>query len=271
MRIAFVGAGNVATCLSLAFRRAGHDVCGVYSRTRRSAEELAAVLGCPAVTELPDLPEAEAYVFAVKDDALPRLAAAWPGKGREALFLHTAGSVPLEVLAPCGDRRGVLYPLQTFSKGRAADLRETPCFVEGSSPATLEDIRTLAGSVAREVIPLDGGKRRRLHLAAVFACNFVNHCYALAADVLEKEGLERRWLLPLIDETARKVHDLPPLEAQTGPAVRMDRAVMARHESLLADEPEALAVYGLMSRGIHEAAGRRKRASGGERNKDTEP
>jgi len=257
MKIAFVGAGNVATHLSQAFLRAGHEVCGVYSRSARSAEALAALLGCPATTEPAGLPMAEVYVFAVKDDVLPLLAEAWPEKNSEALFLHTAGSMPKEVLAPCGRRYGVLYPLQTFSKACGVDFREVPCFVEGSSPAVLEEIRGLAASVSREVVPLEGDKRRFLHLAAVFACNFANHCYALAADVLEREGLERRWLLPLIDETARKVHTLSPQEAQTGPAVRMDRFVMERHEALLADDAEARAVYELMSRGIHAVAKRR--------------
>lgn len=253
--IAFIGAGNVATHLSLALQRAGHAICGVCSRTTGSAQSLGARLQCPAVTAPEDLPEAEVYIFSVKDDALAGQIRRLTPRRKDAIFLHTAGSVPLQVFGPYAERYGVLYPLQTFSKSRAVDFREIPCFVEASSPAVLEEIETLAGSISACTVELESGRRRFLHLAAVFACNFANHCYAVAADLLQREGLEPEWLRPLIDETARKIHQLSPEAAQTGPAARGDEKVMAAHRQLLAGNETALAVYETMSRSIQDYAG----------------
>ena len=111
----------------------------------------------------------------------------------------------------------------------------------------------MAGQISDTVIPLDSDRRRLLHLAAVFACNFVNHCYAEASLLAAQAGIPFHVLLPLIDETAAKVHELTPQEAQTGPAVRYDRGVMQRQEALLAD-PVCQTVYRALSARIHACA-----------------
>jgi hypothetical protein len=89
-------------------------------------------------------------------------------------------------------------------------------------------------------------------MAAVFACNFTNHMYALSARLLEKNGLPFDAMLPLIDETARKVHELHPLDAQTGPAVRRDENVMGKHLTMLTDEPEIKEIYKMISDSIQK-------------------
>lgn len=151
-------------------------------------------------------------------------------------------------------RYGVLYPMQTFSKDCPVDFKEIPVFVEASAPDVLAQTEQLACSVSDRVEEMSTERRRCLHLAAVFACNFVNHCYALAADVLGRDGIPFDVMWPLIDETARKVHRLPPVEAQTGPAVRYDRNVMDRQCAMLDGEPERKALYEMMSQSIHALA-----------------
>jgi predicted short-subunit dehydrogenase-like oxidoreductase (DUF2520 family) len=131
------------------------------------------------------------------------------------------------------------YPIQTFSKERALDFSRIPIFLEGSDPVALGVARTLAESVSRQVVELSGEGRRRLHLAAVFACNFANHCYELASEVLQEQGLPFSVMQALVDETAAKVSELSPRQAQTGPAVRYDQNVMEAQLSLLADRPLA--------------------------------
>ena len=88
-------------------------------------------------------------------------------------------------------------------------------------------------------------------MAAVFACNFTNHMYALCDRLLQKHGIPFEVMLPLIDETARKVHELKPAEAQTGPAVRYDENVIGKHLSLLADDPECQELYEKISKSIY--------------------
>lgn len=251
MKIAFVGAGNVATHMAVAFSMAGHQICGVCSRTAAAAQTLAARVGGKAVTDMSCLPEAEALVFAVKDDILPGMIEKMSGR-KEALFIHTAGSMPLKVFEGHCQHYAVLYPMQTFSKARSVDFRKVPCFVEGNDDTALRVVTTLARDLSDTVHVLDSSRRRYLHLAAVFAGNFSNHCYALASEILRQQGIDERALLPLIAETAAKVNEMPPRQAQTGPAVRFDRQVMAAHTNLLGEQTLPAQIYGLMSRSIYE-------------------
>lgn len=253
MKIAFIGAGRLATCLGAALQRAGHRIVQVYSRTRQSAETLAARLDC-AWTVGPEeiTAEADLYVLAVKDAVLPALIPQVVSGREQALFVHTAGSMPLSVFEGCGAcRYGVFYPMQTFSKERETDFRHIPVFIEAARSEDEETLHGLAASLSDAVYVLSSENRKYLHLSAVFACNFVNHCYVRAAEVLAAHGIPFEVMLPLIDETAAKVHTLSPRQAQTGPAVRYDRNVLDRHLELLKEDKEAAAEYELLSWGIH--------------------
>ena len=150
------------------------------------------------------------------------------------------------------ERYGVFYPMQTFSKQRAVDFREVPFFIEAKRPEDVELLKAVAGTLSEKVYEADSEQRRSLHLVAVFTCNFTNHMYALAAELLEKYHLPFDVMLPLIDETARKVHELPPCDAQTGPAVRYDENVINKHLSMLEGTPALQEIYKLMSKSIHE-------------------
>ena len=176
------------------------------------------------------------------------------------ILLHTAGSVPMSVFPSNiqspprglgGLCYGVLYPMQTFSKDRSVNFREIPCFVEASDSNTLEEIKALASKVSDHVVEMSSEKRRKLHLAAVFACNMVNHYYRLAEKVLEEEGIDFSLYLPLIQETANKVKELSPRKAQTGPMVRYDKNIMDAQISLINDE-RTRQIYRLMADSIHE-------------------
>ena len=93
--------------------------------------------------------------------------------------------------------------------------------------------------------------RKKMHLAAVLACNLTNHCYRLAERLLESEQIDFQLFLPLIEETARKVKDMSPKDAQTGPMVRYDQNVMQMQMSMLSDE-RTREIYRLMAESIHE-------------------
>lgn len=250
MKVVCVGSGNLATRLSLEMQRAGLTICQVYSRTAEHAEKLAAVLGCSWTSVVGEIePEADLYLFSLKDTALrPVLDQMKPNGG---LWVHTAGSMPLEIFEGYAERYGVLYPLQTFSKGRAVDFRQIPFFLEASSDADGKLLETVAGRLSGNLRFLSSEKRRRLHLAAVFACNFVNRMYALAGRILEEQEIPFDVLLPLIDETAAKVHAMDPVEAQTGPAVRYDENVIHNHLAMLTD-PDLQAIYRQISQNIHK-------------------
>lgn len=251
MNIIMIGSGRLATQLALALKDAGHHLLQVCSPTAAHAEALATQVGAEAITTVEELrSDADVYILAVKDSILASLIPV-VCKGREdALFVHTAGSMPKDLFKGYARHYGVFYPMQTFSKERRVDFQQIPIFLEADSETALQQIKTLASSISGSVYELSSDDRRYLHLAAVFACNFVNHFFALSADVLRKVHLPFSVMLPLIDETTRKVHELSPVDAQTGPAVREDHNVMQAQSRLLSDDPLMQKIYELMSESI---------------------
>ena len=235
MRVVLIGRGRLATNLLPALQQAGHEVSSINSRTLENLPE-----------------EADVFIIAVKDSALQEVICR-ATKGREQqLFVHTAGSMPMSLFEGYTNRYGVFYPMQTFSKERLVSFADIPVFIEGDNAV----LRPLAESITHSVYELSSADRKYLHLSAVFACNFVNHCYALSAELLEKHGIPFSVMLPLIDETALKVHQLHPLEAQTGPAVRYDENVIRMQSSMLADSPLLQEIYNLLSVSIHRKSKR---------------
>ena len=255
MRIALIGAGRLATNLGLTLLGAGHEIVCVYSHTMKSAKTLSERIGGQPVDKAEDLPmEADAFIISIKDSVLAEVIPAVT-KGRETqVFMHTAGSMPMEMFKGMARHYGVFYPMQSFSKERPVDFAEIPTFIEASDERAMETIRHLAESVTERVYELSSDDRQYLHLAAVFACNFANHCYAMAEEILEDHGMNFDVMHPLIDETARKVHQLHPLQAQTGPAVRYDENVIRHQAQLLRNHPFMKDLYERMTLHIHRKA-----------------
>ena len=254
MNIVFIGSGNLATQLSLAMKNAGQTILQVFSKTEEHARELAEKIGCRYTADIDGIDEkADVYVISVKDDAISGIADKICHKAENAVFVHTAGSISMDVLKGKAQHYGVLYPMQTFSKSRKVDFKPIPCFLEASDDETLNTIRQLAESVSDNVVLADSTKRKKIHLAAVLACNFTNHCYRLAEKVLQEEQIDFNLFLPLIDETAKKVSVLSPKQAQTGPMMRWDTGVMQMQIDLLGDE-RTKQIYRLMAESIHEDA-----------------
>ena len=251
--IVFIGAGNLATNLAKALYRKGFRIVQVYSRTMESARTLAEKVEAEYTTDLQAVSkDAKLYIVSLKDDALVDLLPQITEGKQASLLVHTAGSIPMSVWEGHAERYGVFYPMQTFSKQREVKFQEVPFFVEAKRPEDVELLKAVAATLSEKVYEASSEQRKSLHLAAVFICNFTNHMYALAADLLEKYNLPFDVMLPLIDETARKVHELAPRDAQTGPAVRYDENVMSNHLAMLVDSPALQEIYKLMSKSIHE-------------------
>ena len=175
MKIVFIGAGNLATNLSKALYRAGHEILQVYSRTAESAQMMADLFECSATVSLDDVrTDADMYIFSVKDSVLEQLACTLAARIKDRLFVHTAGSMQMDVLPV--ERRGVLYPMQSFSKTKEVNFREIPVFIEANKNDDLAVLRQLSESISDRVYEMSSDDRKYLHLSAVFCCNFANHC-----------------------------------------------------------------------------------------------
>ncbi|MDR3142552.1 MAG: DUF2520 domain-containing protein [Tannerellaceae bacterium] len=250
MKIVFIGAGNLATCVSLEMQRAGMTIAQIYSRSRESAEALAKKLNCQWTIHIGEvIPDADLYIFSLKDTALPEVIAQM--KPNDGMWVHTAGSVPMQVFEGKAKRYGVFYPLQTFSKKRRMKLDQTPIFFEVNNPDDMKMLKKIAIALSGNAQELDSEKRKYLHLAAVFACNFTNHMYLLASQILEEQGVSTDLLLPLITETALKLSEMSPEEAQTGPAVRFDKEIMDKQMAMLSDLG-VQTIYRLISQNIYK-------------------
>lgn len=250
--IVMVGAGNLATHLAKAFYQKGFRISQIYSRTEHSARTLAESVEAEYTTDLAALKHhARLYVVALKDAAFRPLIPAMVAGREQAVWVHTAGSLPMDMWKGHVEHYGVFYPLQTFSKQREVNFAEIPVFVEGCNAEITGFLKEVAATLSGKVYEADSAQRERLHLAAVFACNFTNHLYALAARLLQQSQLPFSVLLPLIDETARKVHTLEPQQAQTGPAVRYDENIINHHLQMLSGEPRLQEIYRLLSSSIH--------------------
>ena len=231
MNIVIIGQGNVATNLDYAFRKKG-VACQMVS-SREGLEQL---------------PQANVYIYAVKDEALTSVIAQVQGK-EKSLHLHTSGTMPISVFGDDKPHAGIFYPFQTFSKARIIeDFSTVPIFFEARGIDDISAVYSLALTITSHVYETTQHDRERLHVAGVYACNFTNLMYAIAAELLQHTHIPFKALLPLIDETASKVHMLAPRDAQTGPARRGDENVMNHHMELLNDEQRN--IYQLLSEAI---------------------
>ena len=245
MKLVIIGSGNLATHLSAELKGSGHTLLQVYSRTLSHARELAGVFGCEAFDDVSSVSkDADAYIISVKDDAVGEVVKSLADSREGAVFMHTAGSVDISVLTQSVRHAAVLYPMQSFTKGRQPDFSEIPVFIEASDAQAMACVSELASSISGSVHELSSEARRRMHLAAVFASNLTNHCYRLAERIADAEGLDFRLFAPLIMETARKATAMSPRDAQTGPMVRNDVGVMQRQMELIGDS---------LTRDIYEA------------------
>lgn len=247
MRIVIIGSGNVATVLGRKLLDAGHSVLQVLGRNNAHAAALAAELKAVPVSDPQDISgDADLYLVAISDSELPSLSS-WL-RVADKLVVHTAGSMPMNILDKVSARHGVLYPLQTLR--REAEPGTIPLLIDASEPASLDTIRQLALSISPQVQQANDEYRSRLHVAAVVVNNFTNHLYALAEEFCRAEGLDFSLLYPLISESAGRLRQHSPSAIRTGPAARNDRETIGRHLSLLARHPELSRFYQFFTENI---------------------
>lgn len=225
-----VGTGNVAFHLEKAFAPFFHVKC-INPHTLE---------GLPHFSDI--------IILSVKDSVIGEVADKL--KSKCTLIAHTSGSVPIDVLNGVASHYGVFYPLQTFTKSVALDYSEIPFFIEGNSEETTAELIRLGRMLSQTIYVADSEKRKKLHLASVFACNFTNRLMGIAQEILSEADIDFRVVLPLMRQTLQKLSELSPAEAQTGPAVRKDYGIIESHLHMLEKQPELQELYKNMSRQI---------------------
>lgn len=232
--IALIGSGNVAHWIAQRLRDSKVFPVGqVYSRHIENARELALKVGARAIDNLSDLdPACDVFVFSLKDDAYAEVLSSLPFELPVAV--HTAGTVSQSVFAGHARHYGVLYPLQTFTKTMDMNELKVPLCVEHEALGDdCEMVMRLAAELTDARYMISEKQRGVLHLAAVFACNFSNAMACAANGILQDNNMSLDMLMPLMQQTLDKLKMMPPVLAQTGPAVRADKSVMEKHMNAL--------------------------------------
>ena len=245
--IALIGTGNVARHLFNAFNRCDEiKVVQVLGRNQKSLTYFGQY--SKISSSFDKLVPADIYIIAVSDDALPTVSQSITNKN--GIVVHTSGSVPMDALSN-HERRGVFYPLQTFSKDREIDFKKVPFCLEADQKEDLELLKRVAYLISGHVYEISSEQRKSLHLAAVFVNNFTNHLYQIGNSICEENKVPFDILKPLILETAHKIEDLSPYEAQTGPARRGDISTIEKHMEELVNT-NYMKIYELLSQSIEK-------------------
>lgn len=248
--VSFVGAGKVAGVLCRSLYNAGNRILRIVTPEMKEDGTLLA-RECQALwSSEPVFDESnDVIIIAVPDHSLSAVLAGIKCSV-DSVVAHTAGSYGLDVFPEWIVKRGVFYPLQTFSKNRELDVKDIPFILEASQPGTEAVLKGLAESLGGKTFFLDQENRRMLHLAAVFVNNFSNFMLTAGKEITIKAGLSFDLLIPLIKETYSKALANGPEYSQTGPAVRNDKNTIEKHMNLLSFSPELLSIYREISESI---------------------
>ena len=225
IKVLILGSGNVASHLIKAMEaNDAIDLVQVFARSKKSLENL--IDSNKITTSFTDLKEADVYVISVSDKAIEEVSNQIPFSNK--LVVHTSGTMDFRVMHP-KNKRGVFYPLQTFSKSKEIDMKSVPFCLETENDEDFKTVENLSKSISNSVYAINGEQRKSLHISAVFVSNFVNHMYQIGNALCEENNVPFAILQPLIEETANKIKTLSPTEAQTGPAIRNDEPTIQKH------------------------------------------
>ena len=245
--IVILGAGNVAFHLTRALIENTLNVRQIFNRTLEHAKEIGEANRISYTDKISEIEKADLYIIACADSGIEEFSHYIPYD--DVLVVHTSGSSPMSVLK--GDyRKGVLYPLQTFSKDRVMRYDNIPFFIEAENPDDVKKLSDVANRVSNEVHELDFAARMQVHMTGVWANNFVNHLYYIAGNICEQNNVPFDVLVPIIQETANKVIEMSPKDAQTGPAKRGDQVIIDRHLDALQDDSRLLQIYQILTDSI---------------------
>ncbi|MBX2924295.1 MAG: DUF2520 domain-containing protein [Chitinophagaceae bacterium] len=250
MNIVLIGTGNVAFVLGNRIHTAGHTIVQVVGRNREKATGLARMLHAEATDDFKKIhQQAAIYIIAITDDAL------WTIRDslsiQSGIVLHTAGSVPKDVLQGLGSHYGILYPLQSLRRDRT-EIPDIPFLIDADNDITLEIVKSFASALSPLVEQADDSKRMKLHIGAVLVNNFTNHLFTLAQSFCRREQLDFQLLLPIIRETAARLDQYPAATMQTGPAIRNDRETLQKQDHYLDKYPEIKRIYEVFTESIRE-------------------
>lgn len=248
--VTIIGAGNVAAHLGKNLFESGYNILEIVGRTSEKVTDLVTRFSANGIANISKVnTSSQLYIIAVNDDSIDDVCKSMPLV--DGIVVHTSGSTGFESLKRF-KKYGVLYPFQTLTKDKAINFKEVQLLIEGSDAEVTHLLKQVGSDLSSKVMTTTYDQRKQLHIAAIFASNFVNHFYTIANAFLKEKNLSFELLLPLIDETTEKIKHIEPHLAQTGPASRGDQTVIQKHIEALKDNPDYKLIYELLSKSIQK-------------------
>lgn len=245
IRVSIIGSGNVAQHLIKAFSKTTEiELIQVFSKNKQSI--IKTITTVEVISKFDDLIPVDVTIIAVTDSAVGQVSKQIPFTNQ--LVVHTSGSVTMNAL-DAKNRKGVFYPLQTFSTSKEVDFSIIPIFLEAQNDTDYKTLEIVAKTVSNSVNIISTEQRQALHIAAVFVSNFTNYLYQIGYEICIENNLSFDVLKPLILETSNKIVTLSPNDAQTGPAIRKDTETINQHLAILTDESQKK-IYKLLTKAI---------------------
>lgn len=203
-----------------------------------------------------NLPEDESQAgnvifLCVPDDQISKTAQSLAKTGinwHSRKVVHCSGNLfsdELQSLDEKGAQTASMHPIQTFQRGDKAD-RFTGIFIslEGNEEFR-QDLKNLVTIMKAKPLDVQKEQKQILHIAAVFASNYVVAVLHQAESLLKKNGIEKGLdtLEPLIRQTIENSLDSGPKEALSGPVARGDSGSVTEHLKALETDSELLHLY----------------------------
>lgn len=262
--ITVIGTGSVGSALIDIFEKNGYTLCSLWNRSRGEIWDEAAQKYNPSRSDFPSqLGEFGDWIFITTPDGiigptakkLSEITGSWDQKS----VIHCSGnmtSAECESLAQKGARTASMHPLQTFQKGDGAErFKNIYISLEGEE-GLVEELRLVIETMGAKPVRVTPGQKQKLHVAAVFASNYLVALMATAEEILEEEGIDEglRLLEPLIRQTLANILDHGTGQSLTGPVARGDTATVRQHLESLKTDTEKTELYTVLGKKAFQIA-----------------
>ena len=243
----------MGSALAILLQRSGYPVRGIFSRTRTSAEKLAAQVPGSRIVDSPQAVAESAHLtfITTPDSAIPQVASQITWKpGMNAVHCSGSDSVAvLETASRAGAGTAGFHPLQTFA-GVAQAIENVPgtTFAIEAEGELLKLLAAMAEDIGGRWITLKAEDKPAYHAAAVLACNYLVTLVSMSTDLWKTFDIPRETavqaLLPLIKGTLHNIETIGIPNCLTGPIARGDNGTLEKHLHTLAEKaPSLLAAY----------------------------
>ncbi|MDO4880993.1 MAG: DUF2520 domain-containing protein [Capnocytophaga sp.] len=228
-KITILGGGNVAYHFAKKIAELPHFVLSQMYNRRDFSSHFNAIK-TEKIHDLAHIKPADLYIICIKDEEISSFSEKLPFENQ--FVIHTSGNTDMLALNS-KNRRGVLYPVQSFSKDKELNFNEIAFCIEAENKTDELFLAEFAQLFSEKIYKMDSQQRKFLHIAAVFLNNFANHIWYLSEEICKKNNIPFDILKPLLSETYTKTQHLSFFEAQTGPARRGDMPTIQKHLDLL--------------------------------------